>query len=180
MNVRLVPVLITFVLATGLLFGGYFAWQTYAVSNPIAADMADAQGVADVSLETERNRIIATLRLEEDADLMQVYRRMEEIAAKRGSGRDFVIELVGADSPELENIWNGALFELAEAMENRRYGDVPLLMEELAARHPGLSANAAMDESRVYVTLRLGDDTLRKVLPLSGERLEAWSNGQVR
>lgn len=172
------PVLLTFAIASGLLFGGYFSYQAYAIDQPLEQGIAATDGVAGAEVDTSRERIVVRLRLKEEARLMDVHRAVREQLAERGGGRDAVI-LLAADgsSPELEAIWQRALFDLAEAMENRRYGDVPRLLDALGKRYPGLAAEAAMDEARVYVTLRLSGAALHRVLPLAGERLGAWPNG---
>lgn len=176
MNVRLLPVLLTFVIASGLLFGGYFFYQAYAVDHPIKEGIAATSGVADAEVETTRSRITVRLRLEEAARLYDVYRAVAEQVAERAGGRETVIDLSAGSSSELEAIWHTALFDLAEAMENRCYGDVPRLMDDLAKRHPGLAVETAMDKSRIYVTLRLEGAAFHRVLPLEGERLGGWAS----
>lgn len=180
MNLRLLPALLTFVIASGLLFGGYFFYQAYAVDRPLEEGVTGTEGVANASVATSRNRIAIGLQLKDDADLRAVYRSVEQLAAERSAGRELVIELEGEPSPDLMRIWQGALFHVAEAMDNRRYGEVPLLMEQLQDQHPGLVAHAAMDDTRVYVTLRLDGSAMYNVLPLDGGRLGVWPNGQVR
>lgn len=179
-NVRPLPVLLAFLVTAGLLFGGYFFYQAYAVHQPLASGIAGLEGVAGASLETERGLITIRLRLGGDADLMRVYRQAAQLAAERGHGRDAVITLDADASPELEAVWQDLLFDLAEAMDHRRYSDIPRLMDLAARRHPGVAAEAAMDECRVYVTLRKDGAALYKALPLRGDGMEAWANGAVR
>jgi len=179
-NVRPLPVLLAFLVTAGLLFGGYFVYQAYAVQQPMESGIAGVEGVSAVSLETERGLVTIRLRLRPEADLMRVYRQVETLAAGRAGGRNIAVVVETEAGGDLEAVWQEMLFDLAEAMENRRYGDIPGLMEAAERRHPGLSAEAAMDESRVYVTLRLDGAAMHKALPLAGGRLEAWANGPVR
>lgn len=180
MKLRLLPALLTFVIASGLLFGGYFFYQVQAVDRPLEADVSGTEGVAHAEVATSRTRIEIRLQLERDADLRTVYRAVQQLAEERGTGRELVIELDGEPTPELLLIWQNALFHVAEAMDNRRYGDVPRLMDQLQHDHAGLTAHAAMDEGHIYVTLRLDGSTLYRVLPLDGGRMGVWPNGQVR
>lgn len=180
MNLRLLPALLTFVIASGLLFGGYFFYQSYAVDRPLEESVAGTDGVAEASVTTARTNITIRLLLEDGADLRTVYRTVQQLALERGSGRELEVELTGDPSPALVRIWQDALFHVAEAMDNRRYGDMPRLMEQLEDSHPGLAARASMDESHIYVTLRLDGSAMYNVLPLDGGRMGVWPNGQVR
>lgn len=180
MNVRLLPALLAFVIASGLLFGGYFFYQAYAVDNPVEKGIAETEGVAEAAVETTRNRIDVTLRLTKNADLRSVYRHIADLVGERGSGRELSIKLEQDSSPGLEQIWHSALFDVAEAMENRKYGDLPGIMNRLGKEFPRLSTELSMDETAIYISLYLDDASLHKVLPLSGGSLGVWPNGQVR
>ena len=131
MKLRLFPVALTFVITGGLLFGGWYAYQSLAVDNPLYGQIESIAGIDDFTLETSRDRVAIRVKLDERADLPAVWTTLHEQMKPYAGQRQLYIRVTGEASPELDRLWSTALFDVAEAMDARRYGDIPDRMLEL-------------------------------------------------
>lgn len=179
MKVRLIPVLSTFILTAGLLFGGWFAYQSMAVESPLYDMVKDVKGVSDASISLSRNQLWIQLHLNQEAELSTLYRDMLKQSHELAGNRTVHLEIIDQSSEALNQIWQKGLFDLAEAMAAQRYGSIPDLMQELADETPGLQAETAMDEHHVYITLKLEDAAKYAVLPRDPARLGVWPVEQI-
>ena len=68
------------------------------------------------------------------------------------------------------------LFKVAEAMENRRYADIPDAMETLTETHRGLSVDTSLDNENVYITMKQDGAVKYIVLPRTPVRMGVWPN----
>ena len=79
-------------------------------------------------------------------------------------------------SEVLDKAWSYSLFDVAEAMENRKYSGVRDAMAKLSERFPGVTAVTDIDENNVYISLRDGDAAKFVVLPRQPATLGVWPN----
>ena len=180
MKVRLLPVLLTFFVAVVVLFGGWFTYQSLAVENPTSDIVSEIDGVEHAQVESERDSLLIRVWLESDAELSTLYNKLLQQTREQAGSRTVSISIEGEVSDRLNEIWHTALFDVAEAMDTKAYGDIPERMHELEVEHSGLQTVAAMDDSYVYITLRLDGKTKYVVLPRVPDRMGVWPNEQVQ
>lgn len=180
MKLRLLPVLLTFFISAAVLFGGWFTYQSMAVENPISKIARGIEGVADAQIDSGGKELNIRLELEEGADLSTIYKAIREKSEKEIGSRTLNIEIVSESSAELDRFWATALFDVAQAMDTRRYGDIPVRLKELSAGKQGLTIDTAMDEENVYVSLHMNGKSKYVVLPRTPLQVGVWPNEQVQ
>jgi|HigsolmetaGSP12D_1036236.scaffolds.fasta_scaffold02042_3 hypothetical protein len=176
MKLKWIPLSVTAALSAALLFGGWTAYQRYGVEQPLERIAASVPGVDAVQSEISPGQVVLKAELKPDADLAQIYREIQQKAARAIGGRTLEIEPVNRSDARLDKAWSRALFDVAEAMEHRRYSDVVAAMNRLQRQNPGVQADTSMDEQNVYI--RLTDHSAVKfvVLPRQPDKLGVWPN----
>jgi hypothetical protein len=178
-KLRLLPIVLTVVVSSGLLFGGWFLYQSLAVDNPIKDIAQGIPGIIRSDIQIDRDSIHLTLQLSADADLRSVYDEVREKTQSVAGDRSLTIDIDGESSELLESWWSVALFDIAQAMENRQYGDIPVRLNELASGSNGLKVWTEMDDENVYVHLNEGSHHKYIILPRTPMKLGVWSNEPV-
>ncbi|TLS53131.1 hypothetical protein FE782_07135 [Paenibacillus antri] len=176
MKLRLLPVVITIVVSSGVLFGGWFAYESIAMEDPFLEKVAAVEGIADPVVEIERERAIVRATIEPGASLRQAYRGIVEAGASSLGDRDIVVEASGETSEKLEDWWSEALFDVAQAMETKQYSLIPQRLRELAKADGSLQVQTEMDEKNVYITLVDGPNSKHVVLPRQPAIMGVWPN----
>ncbi|MHA7963464.1 hypothetical protein ACX93W_04905 [Paenibacillus sp. CAU 1782] len=174
---RWAPTAIIAACAAGLLFGGYMLYSHFFVAAPLGEAFKSVTGVAEAGEPVvNENSIKVTLELEKDASLSQVYRDVAAAGKQSGGDRKLELDIAAKSSEELEQLWQSLLFQVAEAMENKTYSDIPQAVEQAASRHDKIEASTEMDERNVYITLRKDGAAKYMVLPRDGASLGVWSH----
>ncbi|OUM96747.1 MAG: hypothetical protein A9Z00_03970 [Thermobacillus sp. ZCTH02-B1] len=173
-SIRMVPVLLSALVSGALLFGGWFVYRHYAVEQPLAVTFSDIEGAEASNPVVTDDRVTVEIKLDGTASLAEVHRNIRERAADVLGGRKLELVIRQERNEKLETIWSSALFAIAQAMETRRYADIPETLAGLEAVHPGLEAKAEMDESNVYITLKLEEAVKYVVLPRQPAVLGVW------
>ena len=174
-HIRIVPVLLTALLTGAVLFGGWFGYRHFAVEQPLAAS-AGIEGVTAYDPIVTDDRVTVEITLDGTVNLEEVYRNIREQAGKlprRTRARS------GSSARSGTRSWrrsSSALFTIAQAMENRRYADIPEAARKLEAAHSGLSVETEMDEYNVYLTLKLDGAVKYVVPPRQPAVLGVWPN----
>ena len=179
MNLRPIPMISTILICSALLFGGWFIYENTAVKSPIEEAVQAIPGIAESDIQLDRNSINLSLQLSEGAQLRTVY---EEVSRKSNSvagNRSVTIDLQDESSDELDQWWSEALFDVAQAMETRRYGDIPNRLEVLAAGKDGFAISTEMDNHNVYIHLSEGKYNKYIVLPRTPIELGVWNNESI-
>lgn len=178
MKLRPVPLIVTLVVSSGLLFGGWFAYQALAMKDPFLERVAALDGVVDADFAMERDRALVSVKLAEDANLRETVQELEKAARASLGSRRLAIEAEGVHgtNDRLESIWSVALFDVAEAMETGKYSNIPKVMKELSASGAPLVVLAEMDDENVYITLRDGEHAKYVVLPRRASVTGVWPN----
>jgi len=176
MKLRPAPVIATLVVSSGLLFGGWFAYQAWGMKEPFLERAAAVAGVEEAEVAMERDRAVVTVVLAEDANLRETVRELREAARATLGGRELAVEAVGVHGTigVLETLWGQALFDIAEAMETGKYSNIPKTAEKLSGGT--VTAAAEMDDENVYITLRDGKHAKYVVLPRRAPVLGVWRN----
>ncbi|KAF9122429.1 hypothetical protein BGX30_002016, partial [Mortierella sp. GBA39] len=78
--------------------------------------------------------------------------------------RALKFDFVDHSSDKLNQYWDKAMFSVAEAMENKRYTEIPVKLQDLA-KGTGIQTKAEMDTKNVYITLTDGSSSKFLVLP---------------
>lgn len=180
MKLRLVPVLLTFFITAGLLFGGWFAYQSLAVENPVSRNVSGIAGVEHAAIDSTRSELVVHVTLQDSADLFDVYKQIRETTKSEIGSKKLVITIDNPSSDALERLWRSELFYMAAAMDSRDYGQIPERLAQLAAGHAGLSADSAMDDENVYITIRLDGVSKYIVLPRNSQTMGVWPGEQIQ
>lgn len=178
-EIKLKPIIISFMIVLALLAGGSFMYQYVAQQKPLEQSLEDLQfsqmmkpiekheGSYQINIEvTESNRLIDAIH--EINDVMNHY-KIEPNSFKiilRGQG------------DELQKIWQKQLFYIAEVMANQSYSKLPQFMQLIEEQYEDVTAIADMDERNVYITLLQEDERYDAVLPLDGGKMEVWSTDE--
>jgi hypothetical protein len=170
----MIPVLLSALVSGALLFGGWFGYRHYAVEQPLAVTFAGIDGVTASDPVVTDDRVIVEITLDGGANLAAVYRNIRERAAGVLGGRELDLVIREERNAKLEDIWSSALFAIAQAMETRRYADIPEVLDKLESAHPGLATEAEMDDYNVYITLKLEEAVKHVVLPRQPAVLGVW------
>lgn len=177
MKLRFVPITITMVATAALLFGGWFAYRHYGIEKPLDRIANAVPGVTSAVVETTSGHVNIEVKLEPNADIAEVFRHVKTEGASEIGGKSLTLSAGDGQSNEkLEQAWSYALFDVAQAMENRQYTGIREAMKELSDKFPGVTASTAMDEDNVYVTLRDGTAAKFVILPREGATMEVWPN----
>jgi len=176
MKLRPLPILLTIVATGAVLFGGWFAYNRYAVEEPLKATIAEVAGIEASEPVITRDAVTVDVSLKDDADLGNVYRVIREQGASVIGSRELKLNIDQHASPALDKIWSTVLFQVAEAMENRRYADIPAAMESLAGKHEGLTVETSLDDVNVYITMKQDGAVKYVVLPRTPVQMGVWPN----
>jgi hypothetical protein len=175
-QIRIIPVLLTALLSGAVLFGGWFGYRHFAVEQPLAVTFAGIEGVTAYDPIVTENRVTVEISLDGTVNLAEVYRNIREQAGNALGGRELDLVIRQERNEKLEKIWSSALFTIAQAMENRRYADIPEAARKLEAAHAGLAIETEMDDYNVYITMKLDGAVKYVVLPRQPAVLGVWPN----
>jgi hypothetical protein len=165
MKLRLIPIVITVITTSALLFGGWFFYHNMVMENPLKNAILGVHGVKQVTTNINSNQIAIDLKLANDTNLSDLYSTITKKGASLLSNRELKLNLESQSSPELEKWWSATLFEVAQAMETKHYADIPLVLKAKAQQISGLTVKTEMDDKNVYVSLTDGVYSKYIILP---------------
>lgn len=175
MKIKIRPLVITALLSATLLFGGWTFYRQYAVEEPVIRAAQDVPGVESAQARLASEELVLDLKLSPEANLADIYREVTRKAEAPLRGKKLALNVESATSDRLEEAWKSSLFEVAEAMENRRYSEIRTAMDRLEAQFPGMTAHIEMDEENVYIRLTDGGHAKFVVLPRQPVMLGVWT-----
>lgn len=176
MKLRLIPVVLSVLVSASLLFGGYFAYQSYAMESPLEKVVSAVPGVKLESIKLTGKEAELELTVASGTSLREVYHRIQNEGRSTLGSRELKLKVVNTPSERLEQWWSSALFEVAQAMETKQYAQIPKTLEERTAKSDGIQASTEMDDKFVYITLTDGKDSKYIMLPRTPAKLGVWSN----
>jgi hypothetical protein len=164
------------VLGSGvILFGGWFVYHSYAMENPLTKVASGVAGVHDVSTNLTGSQAVFHVTLDDGVNLRDLYDKIAKDGSDIIGKREIVLDVTSNSSPQLEDWWAGALFDVAQAMETRHYADIPATLTAKAST-TGLQVSTEMDDANVYVRLSDGTHSKYEILPRVPATMGAWSN----
>ncbi len=175
MKLRLIPILITVAASSALLFGGWYFYKSIVVENPINDVILGVQGVKEVSTNINNNLVSIDLELAKDADLRNLYTTISKEGASLLRNRELKLNVASDSSPQLEQWWSTALFEVAQAMDTKHYSEIPEVLTARAKGVSGLEVTSEMDDTNVYVHLTEGQYSKYIILPRTPAQMGVWT-----
>lgn len=176
MKLRIGPVVSSIVISAVLLFGGWFIYQQWAIERPLENIVKTYDGVNGVQLDIKPNELAVKLDLAPGTDLGNLVKKIEQDGKRQIGSRTLMLDVKDHSSPVLDELWQKALFSVAQAMETKKYTEITSALEQMEQANAKVTAKAAMDEDNVYITLTDGQSSKFIILPRTPERLGAWPN----
>lgn len=176
MKLRLLPIFMTVLVSSVLMFGGWFVYDSYALENPLSEIATKEPGVQQVSVNLTTNRVIVQVTLNNDVDLRHLYEALRKEGASIIGERELLVNVTSDSSTDLEQWWASALFDVAQAMETRHYSSIPTSLQERATEKKGLQVFTQMDENNVYVYLKQNAHSKYVILPRIPAKMGVWPN----
>jgi hypothetical protein len=164
-GLRLPRIALAFVVALGLLLGGFQLWQVQRVDRPLVAAIGSVAGVAAVQLDEAGDaplQVVVDLGLVDD--LRATYLAIEDAARRVLGARPFTLEVSGAADPALEEDFRAARLAVAEGVETGRYTDMAQKVADIAAR-AGARGRVDVDGRFVFVQFDRGGLAVYEVVP---------------
>lgn len=176
MKLRLLPIVTSVIVSSTLLFGGWFLYDSFAMENPLARIVQEQPGVEHSKVSIGNSSVTIELTPKPEANIREIVNTTVQKGNSIIGKRD--VELVVKDSttPELDRWWSDALFDVAEAMEGKRYAAIPAALEAKKTSFPGLQVETEMDDQYVYVHMTDGTHHKYKLLPRVANRIGVWPN----
>lgn len=164
-------------LSAVLLFGGYMIYDKVAVAAPIEEAISKLPDVIAAEKPVmDSEQVTISIELTENANLREIYGSISKDAADAIGDRKLELDVQTESDPELESVWQSALFAVAEAMDTKSYSDIPEAMDKAAAAYDNVTVTTEMDENNVYITLKNDSAEKYVVLPRVPVQLEVWTN----
>jgi len=176
MKLRLLPILLSISITSVVLFGGWFAYQSLAKENPMVRIVQEENGVKKANVKFEKTEVLVRLELEDQASLREIFEHISTEGASVIGDRKLNIKVTNTTSKQLEQIWSGMLFNIAEAMETKQYSAIPKTLKQVQTDFPQVKAISEMDDTNVYIRLTDGKRSKYVILPRIPARMEAWTN----
>ncbi|MED4599547.1 hypothetical protein P9314_02360 [Paenibacillus validus] len=175
MKLRLLPVILSVVISSTLLFGGYFAYQSYAMENPLQKIVNGIEGVELVSTHLTADKAAIDVKLAAGKSLREVYSTIQTEGKPVIGDRELQIKVQNGSSPRLDAWWSSVLFEVAQAMETKQYAQIPKTLQAHTEADPnGIRATTEMDDRYVYITLTDGESSKYIMLPRTPAKMGVW------
>lgn len=174
LKLRLLPILIAVLGSSAILFGGWFAYRSIAMENPMSRLLTGVPGVEKSEASIGSQKAVFTLKLNEQANLREIIQKINRDGASVIGKRELDVQVDSNTSPRLEEWWSRALFDVAQAMETKQYAKIPATLEEKAGEIPGLQVVTEMDENNVYVRLTDEEHSKYVILPRNPGKLGVW------
>ncbi|MOA10947.1 hypothetical protein D3C78_1308590 [compost metagenome] len=111
------------------------------------------EGVQQVQLDINQTEVIAKLELATGSNVGEIVRQIEEDGSKWIGDRELKVEVKDNSPDTLNDLWEEALFPVAQAMENKQYTEITTTLDKLQEKNSSLIASTDMDENNVYITL---------------------------
>lgn len=179
MKLRLAPVLLTSLLSATLLFGGFFLYRQFALQEPLQKIVSEYEGVKDSHISINRNEVTLKLELQPGTKLRELVQHVSKEGNSVINGRSLKLDLEQHSNALLDEYWENAMFSVAEAMDSRTYTLIPAKLDDLKAQnsqYKDVVATTEIDETNVYVSLSIGEESKYIILPRQPATLGVLNN----
>jgi len=175
MKIKVIPIAVTAVLSAALLIGGWYIFRNVTAIQPLEQIVKAVPGVTAAKPVIGNSSVTVDVSLNNTANIRTVYDSIaREGHSVIGSKKLRLTIQEQEKSPELDDVWSTILFDIAQAMETRKYAEIPIAMKKLEANHPGITAVSEMDDTNVYITLRNKETVKHIVLPRTPDQMGVW------
>lgn len=171
---RPIVVLVSLLATFAVLLAGWLGYEAVAVEEPIRQALADVPHVDVTGVEVTPSAVVVRVRIDQVANVARTFRELDETLKEAAKGRDVLIRVENKPSP-LEEIWFRESFAVLEALEKGEYTRIPTITSSWKVRYRLDRSDAFLDETRLYVALKRGNEELVLVIPYGDppERREA-------
>lgn len=176
MKLRLIPIVVSLLASSVVLFGGWFLYDSMAMESPLAKIVRGLPGVEQADVSVGTGAVTVDVALKPDASLREIYKSIVEQGASIIHKRDIELRVKDTSSPELDRWWSTALFEVAQAMESKQYAAIPAALEAKKGSYSGLEVHTEIDDKYVYVHLTDGKHDKFVMLPRKAQTMGVWPN----
>lgn len=176
MKLRIGPIAASIAISALVLFGGWFLYRQWAIERPLENIVKSVDGVNHVDMNVKADALELKLNLKPGTDLGELVRHIEKNGEKQIGSRTLKLNIEDHSSPELDQLWENAMFTVAQAMENKQYTQITAALKQMEQENSKLQATAEMDEKNVYITLTDGQYSKFIILPRTPERMGVWPN----
>ncbi|WP_339324345.1 hypothetical protein [Paenibacillus sp. FSL W8-0194] len=173
MKLRPIPIALTVVISAAVLFGGWFVYRQTTMQGPLQKIVQNYKGVNNAQFDITRNQINLKLDLKPDTNLSGLVNQITTKGKSVVGNRKLKFDFVDHSSEKLNRFWNSAMFSVAEAMDNKKYTEIPAKLEQLA-KDSGIKTQTEMDTDNVYISLSDGDSSKFIVLPRNPAKIGVW------
>ncbi len=176
MNIKLrpLPVILSVAISSAVLFGGWFVYNSVAMENPLSNKIKQVQGVETMKLDLTKDDVNIALTLSPQASLLDVYQSILKQGASIIGNREVHVSINNKSSLDLDQLWESAMFDVAQAMETKHYSDIPATLKKLSETGENITFKSEMDLSHVYIRLNQGDHAKFIILPRIPVVLGMW------
>ncbi|MBN6188646.1 hypothetical protein JQN58_17470 [Aneurinibacillus sp. BA2021] len=168
MKIRALPIFLSILLSSVLLFGGWYVFQSQFVKKPIANEIAAMKSVKVHDIVINRDAITLDVSFTNPDKFAEDYKNIKKIAAEKSNGKPVKVEFDSSNT-SLKKIWDENAFAIAEAMELHTYSKIPAVLDQMKKKHSLQSVDSRMDEQYVYIYLNDGKTPYYTVLPRERE-----------
>ncbi|MBW4839275.1 MAG: hypothetical protein KZY74_07750 [Paenibacillaceae bacterium] len=176
MKLRIGPIAASIAISVLVLFGGWFLYRQWAIERPLENIVKSVDGVNQVKMDIKPDELALKLSLKPGTDLGALVRQIEQNGKEQIGNRTLKLDVEDHSSPALDQLWENALFTVAQAMENKQYTQITAALKQMEQENDQLTATAEMDEKNVYITLTDGKHSKFVILPRTPERMGVWPN----
>ncbi|MFS1512390.1 hypothetical protein VQL36_08150 [Chengkuizengella sp. SCS-71B] len=174
MKFRPIPILVSLVISFSVLFGGWSLYNSYALTNPMTDIVSNIDGVNDVNATFDPDQVTIELSIDPNISLRDVIQQIEVDGESVINNREVKYHIQDDSNDKIDQWWSSSLFDVAQAMENQQYGDIPLELEQRKQELEGLEVKTEMDDHHVYVQLKFDEHYKVIILPRTPAELEVW------
>ncbi|NDI34397.1 cation transporter [Chengkuizengella sediminis] len=174
MKFRPIPILVSLVISFSVLFGGWSLYNSYALTNPMTDIVSNIDGVNDVNTTFDTEQVTIELSIDPNISLREVIQQIELEGESVINNREVTYHIIDNSNDKIDQWWSSSLFDVAQAMDNQQYGDIPLKLEQQKQKVEGLEVKTEMDDQNVYVQLKLNEHYKVIILPRTSAELEVW------
>ncbi|MBN2909610.1 hypothetical protein JQC72_08730 [Polycladomyces sp. WAk] len=176
MKTRVTAAILSLVVTLFLLFGGYFAYQWWALKKPIEAMLTNEPHFQLVELRIEPDRVWIKANTDAAFSFTTQFPDLNKRVKNMVGERAVTIQLADKPDPVLNRAWNRMVFDIEEGLVNARYSQIPKSVETVA-KSMQIRYDITMDDQFLYVELHRGPHTLYRVLPLHKSNSGVKDNG---
>lgn len=147
-----------------------------AIQNPLQQVVTKYPGVSSAQVAITQKEVVLKLVLQPDADLWGLMQQVRKEGGALIGGRQLKLHIQDRSSAELDKWWAQAMFPISEAMEHKKYTQIPATLKSLEQNHSKVQAETEMDDQNVYIKLKEGQASKFIILPREPEKMGVSPN----